>query len=124
MKAVNFMKRGKLHYAAKLLLTTYMTVGEVAYQSGFDDKKYFSKCFAKEYGDAPKKFKGFAQVSAQAKNKCKCKFKNKFKCKSKFTLCEVVGRDRPTSQRSILKKSMSYTAQTPILQLKTYIKMY
>ena len=64
MKAVIFMKRGKLHYAAKLLLTTYMTVGEVAYQSGFVDKKYFSKCFAKEYGDVPKKFKGFAQVSA------------------------------------------------------------
>ncbi len=63
MKAVDFMKKGKLHYAAKLLLTTDMSVGEVAFQSGFDDKKYFSKCFAKEYGDAPNKFKRLAQVN-------------------------------------------------------------
>lgn len=57
LKTVDFIKKGKLHYAARLLLTTDLTIGEVAYQSGFNDKKYFSKCFSKEYGKVPSKFR-------------------------------------------------------------------
>lgn len=57
LKAVDFLKKGKLHYAAKLLLTTDLTVGQIAYSSGFNDKKYFSKCFTKEYGKVPSKFR-------------------------------------------------------------------
>ena len=62
MKAVDFMRKGKLQYAAKLLLTTDLTVSEVAFESGFNDTKYFSRCFAKEYGNVPSKFKDLAEV--------------------------------------------------------------
>ncbi len=57
MKAVDFMRKGKLHYAAKLLLTTDLNVNEVAFECGFNDTKYFSRCFAKEYGNLPSEFK-------------------------------------------------------------------
>ena len=57
LKAVDFMRKGKLHHAARLLLTTDMSISEVAYASGYNDAKYFSRCFAKEYGHMPSKFK-------------------------------------------------------------------
>lgn len=57
MKAIDFMKKGKLHFAAKLLLTTDLNVSEVAFECGFNDTKYFSRCFAKEYGNLPREFK-------------------------------------------------------------------
>ena len=62
MKAVDFMRKGKLQYAAKMLLTTDLTVSEVAFESGFNDTKYFSRCFAKEYGNVPSKFKELSVV--------------------------------------------------------------
>ncbi len=57
LKAVDFMKKAKLRYAAKLLLGHNLTVSEVAWQSGFADAKYFSRVFALEFGDLPSKFK-------------------------------------------------------------------
>ena len=57
LKAVDFMRKAKLQYAAKLLINCDMTVYEIAWQSGFSDVKYFSKLFAKEFGNLPKKFK-------------------------------------------------------------------
>jgi len=57
MKAVDFLKKAKLHFAAKLLLTSDLTVSEVAFECGYNDPKYFSRCFAKEYGNLPSEFK-------------------------------------------------------------------
>ena len=57
MRAIDFMKKIKLQYAAKLLLNQDITINEVAWQSGFSDAKYFSKCFVKEYGQVPSKFR-------------------------------------------------------------------
>jgi transcriptional regulator GlxA family with amidase domain len=62
MKAIDFMKKIKLQYAAKLLISHDLTINEIAWRSGFSDAKYFSKCFQKEYGQIPSKFKTRAQV--------------------------------------------------------------
>lgn len=60
IKPVEFMRKGKLNFAAKLLLTTDMTVSEVAFESGYNDTKYFSRCFRQEYGNVPSRFKQLA----------------------------------------------------------------
>jgi ABC-type sugar transport system substrate-binding protein/DNA-binding response OmpR family regulator len=57
MKGVDFIKKIKLQYAANLLMNTNATVSEVAWQSGFSDVKYFSKCFSVEFGILPSRFK-------------------------------------------------------------------
>lgn len=43
----------KLQKARYLLKTTDMTVTEIAYETGFSDLAYFSKCFVEEYGENP-----------------------------------------------------------------------
>ena len=57
LKAVDFMKKVRLQYAAKLLLNKDLTISEIAWLSGFSDVKYFSKCFSKEFGHNPSYFK-------------------------------------------------------------------
>ena len=57
LKPVDFMKKAKLQYAAKLLLNHDLTIYEIAWNSGFADPKYFSKVFAEEFGDLPSRFK-------------------------------------------------------------------
>lgn len=56
LKAVDFLRKAKLQYASKLLLNSNMNIGEIAWESGFSDVKYFSKVFAKEFGQLPSKF--------------------------------------------------------------------
>jgi signal transduction histidine kinase/CheY-like chemotaxis protein/AraC-like DNA-binding protein len=53
IKPVDFIKKAKLNYAAKLLLTRNIPVNEIAWRSGFSDPKYFSKCFLQEFGIYP-----------------------------------------------------------------------
>ena len=43
----------KLHHAKKMLLDGSYAISEVAYQSGFNNPSYFSKCFKKEFGSSP-----------------------------------------------------------------------
>lgn len=61
MKAVDFMKKAKLKLAANLLLKKNKTINEVAWESGFTDPKYFSKCFVDEYGELPSKYRSRIQ---------------------------------------------------------------
>jgi signal transduction histidine kinase/DNA-binding response OmpR family regulator len=56
LKPVDFIKKVKLNYAAKLLLTKNIPINEIAWRSGFSDPKYFSKCFFQEYGCYPKNY--------------------------------------------------------------------
>lgn len=53
---VNFIKTIKLKRAAQLLKKNQMYISEVAYMTGFNNQKYFSKCFSKEYGMSPTEF--------------------------------------------------------------------
>jgi len=56
LKPVDFIKKVRLNYAAKLLLSKNMPINEIAWRSGFSDPKYFSKCFLQEFGCYPKNY--------------------------------------------------------------------
>jgi len=50
---VEFVQEMRLKRARQLLDTRNFTIMEVAYQTGFNDPKYFSLCFKKYYGMRP-----------------------------------------------------------------------
>ena len=43
----------RLQRGRQLLLRTQLNVSEVAYEVGFRDPNYFSKCFQDEFGESP-----------------------------------------------------------------------
>jgi AraC-like DNA-binding protein len=47
----------RLKYAANRLISTEMSISEVAYESGFEDISHFGKTFREEYGKSPSKFR-------------------------------------------------------------------
>lgn len=47
----------RLRHAASLLQTNNYRVNEVCYMVGFSSPSYFAKCFQKQYGCTPAKFK-------------------------------------------------------------------
>lgn len=53
----DFIKNQRMAYAAKLLLTTSMTVQEIIYRSGFTNRSHFYKEFDKRYGMTPKDYR-------------------------------------------------------------------
>jgi len=50
---VELLRTARLKRAYQLLVTTELTVSEVAYQVGFSAPSYFTKCFKDEYGQLP-----------------------------------------------------------------------
>jgi len=57
IKPVDFIKKAKLNYAAKMLVKgNGYTINEISWRSGFNDPKYFSKCFMQEYGVNPSQY--------------------------------------------------------------------
>lgn len=57
---VDFMRTLRLKKAAVILVQYNYTISEVAFNVGFNDPKYFSRCFKKEYNHTPKQFKQLA----------------------------------------------------------------
>lgn len=57
-KIVDFVRTMRLKKAAILLAECNYSVSETAFLVGFNDPKYFSKSFKKEYGESPGKFRG------------------------------------------------------------------
>jgi transcriptional regulator GlxA family with amidase domain len=53
---VNLIKKIRLKRAEQLLKKNSMYISEVAYMTGFNNQKYFSKCFNKEYGISPTEY--------------------------------------------------------------------
>jgi len=53
MTSVEFIRYIKLNYAASLLKTSTLTIQEVMYSSGFNNRSYFHKKFAEAYGATP-----------------------------------------------------------------------
>lgn len=51
-----FIRNIRLKKAAHLLATSNNTISEIAYQVGFGDPNYFTKCFVKLYGYTPSDF--------------------------------------------------------------------
>ncbi len=69
VKPVDFIKKAKLNYAAKLLLKeTGYNVNEISWRSGFNDPKYFSKCFQQEFGINPSHYSRESIVSMNEPN--------------------------------------------------------
>jgi len=57
---VDFMRRLRLQKAALILIKNNYSISEIAFNVGFNDPKYFSRCFKKEYKHSPKQFKQLA----------------------------------------------------------------
>ncbi len=53
MSLVEFIRSMRIKKAEQLFKQDKFTVAEVAYQVGFSDPKYFSKCFANQVGERP-----------------------------------------------------------------------
>lgn len=53
---VEFIKNVRLKRAAMLLKQERLPIAEVCYQVGFSDPRYFSKCFAKQFGQTPSEY--------------------------------------------------------------------
>lgn len=56
MTVNDFVKSVQMNKAARLLRTTDMTVSEISYKVGFEDRKYFSKEFKKRFGKTPSEY--------------------------------------------------------------------
>lgn len=57
IRPIDFIKRAKLNYAAKLLIKEKgYNIKEIAWRAGFNDPKYFTKCFRQEYGTSPSQY--------------------------------------------------------------------
>ncbi|MGB3079910.1 MAG: ATP-binding protein [Saprospiraceae bacterium] len=48
-----FIRQIRLYSALNLLKTSDLNINEIAYQVGFDDPNYFSRCFSQEFGTPP-----------------------------------------------------------------------
>lgn len=53
----NFIKEQRINYAAKLLITTSLTIEEILYQSGFVNRSHFYKEFTKRMNSSPKDYR-------------------------------------------------------------------
>lgn len=47
----DFIKEQRINYAAKLLLTTTLTIQEIMYRTAFTNRSHFYKEFAKRYNN-------------------------------------------------------------------------
>jgi DNA-binding response OmpR family regulator/nitrogen-specific signal transduction histidine kinase len=54
---VEFIRIMRLKRAAQLLVKSQLNVSEIAFQVGFNDAKYFSQCFKKEFNVLPSEYK-------------------------------------------------------------------
>lgn len=53
----DFLREARIKHACHLLRTTEKNISEIAYASGFNDPKYFSRCFKQSTGKTPSEFK-------------------------------------------------------------------
>jgi signal transduction histidine kinase/ligand-binding sensor domain-containing protein/DNA-binding response OmpR family regulator len=54
---VDFIRQMRLQYAAGILRESDRNVSETAYLTGFNDVKYFSKCFKEMFGISPREYR-------------------------------------------------------------------
>lgn len=57
LKGVELINLIRLQYAEKLLVTTNLSIKEIAFQTGFSTSSYFSTSFVKQYGISPVKLR-------------------------------------------------------------------
>ena len=56
LSITEFIRNIRLKKAAQLLAKGDQSISEVAYEVGFSDPNYFTKCFVKLYGQTPSDF--------------------------------------------------------------------
>jgi len=56
LSPTNFIRIMRMKKAQILLLNRMLNISEVAYSLGFNDPKYFSSCFKKEFGITPSEY--------------------------------------------------------------------
>lgn len=74
LSPVEFIKQIRIKKALRLLKNDQLSITEVAYEVGFSDPKYFSRCFKAEMGMAPSAYmhkseKDLAQVDKSNEDK-------------------------------------------------------
>jgi len=57
MSGNEFIRTARLNYAVKLLKSGNYSVTEAAFESGFNDIKYFRKRFQDQFGATPSEYK-------------------------------------------------------------------
>ena len=57
LSPVDFLRQSRLKMASEILIRTGRGVSETAFMTGFNDVKYFSKCFKQMYGITPAEYK-------------------------------------------------------------------
>ena len=62
----DFIKDQRLSYATKLLATTTLSIQEIMYQTGFNNRSHFYQEFAKRYKQTPKEYRTQHQQKAQS----------------------------------------------------------
>ena len=53
----DFLRQVRMQRAQQLLAKSSMTISEIAYNIGFTDPKYFTKCFKKQTGVTPTEYR-------------------------------------------------------------------
>jgi AraC-like DNA-binding protein len=56
VSANDFITSIRLKKSALLLVEGKMNISEIAFSLGFNDPKYFSRCFKKQFGKPPKEY--------------------------------------------------------------------
>lgn len=57
LSPIDFITTIKMKKALQLLTQSNLSVSEIAYKLGFNDPKYFSRCFKKHYGKTPSEYR-------------------------------------------------------------------
>ncbi|UCH14055.1 MAG: response regulator, partial [Bacteroidales bacterium] len=56
LSANDFITLIKLKKSALLLINSNLSISEIAFEAGFNDPKYFSRCFKKHFGKSPSEY--------------------------------------------------------------------
>jgi len=63
LSPLQYLKRHRMKKAAKLLLTSFLSIKEVAFRSGSSDVSHFVRDFKKRYGMTPSRFRSLGEPS-------------------------------------------------------------
>lgn len=64
----DFIHQVRMKRSAEMLVDTDDSISQIAYAVGFNNPKYFSKCFRQDFGVSPAEYRNNARKSAQAPN--------------------------------------------------------
>ncbi len=63
MSATHFIRHIRLSKARELLKNQVLNITEIAYQVGFSDPNYFTRCYGEEFGESPSETRSIKNIS-------------------------------------------------------------